>query len=118
MAAVKPTLSREYLYVPFTEMEGIDVDALDVGQLAFMSPATEPLEADWEVAIIAGTGDPLFQADIGEALVILIGPDRGDSVTTLDLPDGDFQVWVDAKPTGSDERVVRVAGTFTNSPTG
>jgi hypothetical protein len=116
--AIKPQLSREYLYVPFDQMEGLDVDDLVVSRLAFMDAGVEPAELDWIDAIIVGSLDPLYVPAIGEAIALLVGPDRGDSVTTEDLAIGDYQVWVDAAVTGSDERIVRVAGLLEITATG
>jgi hypothetical protein len=115
--ASKPTLSREFLYVPFDQMN-MPVASLTVNRLAFMPAGTEPVEGDWDPAIPVDTGDPLYVSAIGDALVMLIGPTRGDSVTTNDLAEGDYQVWVDAKVSGSDERIVRVAGLLEITPTG
>lgn len=115
--ATKPTLSREYMYVPIEDMNVVAAD-LVVNGLAFMTAGAEPEEADWQSAMIVDTGDPLFNADIGDSLVLLVGPTRGDSVTTLDLTPEDYQVWVDVAVTGSDERIVRIAGTLEVSATG
>jgi hypothetical protein len=115
--ATKPQLSREYLYVPMSQMN-FDVDDMDVHQIAFTAEGIEPAELDWIVAFAVGSADPLYQPSIGEALAILVGPTRGDSVTTEDLADGDYQVWVDVAIPTSDERVVRTAGILTVSPTG
>lgn len=109
--ASKPYLSREYVYVPFTGMN-FDVADLVVNRIAFMAEGVEPLDADWIDAIVVDAVDPIFVASIGEGLALLVGPDRGDAVTTEDLALGDYQVWVEASVTGSDERVVRVAGTL------
>ena len=116
--AIKPYLSREYLYVPFDEMTGLDVDDLTVLRLAFTDAGVEPTDPDWIVAEAAGSLDPLYVSSIGEAIVLLIGPERGDVVTTEDLAIGDYQVWVDAAITGSDERIVRVAGLLEITATG
>ena len=107
--ATKPTLSREYLYVPFTNMN-FDVDDLAVNQIAFTDAGVAPAELDWEPAIVVNSLHALYVASIGEGLAILVGPTRGDTVTTVDLAAQDWQVWIDAAVTGSDERVVRAAG--------
>lgn len=116
--AIKPQLSRDYMYVPFDNMTGLDVDDLVVSRVAFMDAGVEPAEIDWIDAIIAGSADPLFVPSFGEAIVLLVGPDRGDAVTTEDLAIGDYQVWVDAAVAGSDERIVRVAGLLEVTATG
>lgn len=115
--ATKPQLSREYLYFPFAEMN-FDVDDLTFQKVAFTDEGVEPTDPDWQDAIVVNSAHALFQPTIGEGLAILVGPTRGDSVTTFDPPDGDSQVWIDVKVTGSDERVVRVAGILSNTVTG
>lgn len=107
-----PGLSREYLWVPVTNLNFVVAD-ITLSKLAFLDAGIEPVDGDWEDAEVVDVGDPDYDADIGPALRILIGPARGDAVTSLDLPDDDYQVWVDVKVTGSDERVVRIAGTLT-----
>lgn len=109
--ASKPRLSREYVYVPFTGMN-FDVTDLIVNRIAFMAEGVEPTDGDWITAIVVDAVDPLFVSSIGEGLALLVGPDRGESVVTEDLALGDYQAWVEAAITGSDERVVRVAGTL------
>lgn len=115
--ATKPTLSREYLYVPVAGLN-VDIGALSTAQLAFMGAGIEPAEIDWLTALVVDDVHPAFDPDIGNAIAILVGPDRGDGVTTETLGAGDFQVWADIAVTGSDERIVRVAGTLTISATG
>lgn len=115
--ATKPTLSREYLYIPFTDMNFVMAN-LTVNAMAFKSAGVEPLDADWRTALKVTSVHALYQASIGESLALLIGPTRSDSVTTESLAAGDYQVWVDAKASGSDERVVRVAGVLSITPTG
>ena len=115
--ASKPTLSREYLYVPFTSMNFV-VSRLDVHEMAFKAAGVQPVDADWIEAIVVSSTHPLYVSSIGESLALLVGPARGDAVTTEELADGDYQVWVDAAVPTSDERVVRVAGVLTISPTG
>jgi hypothetical protein len=111
--ATKPQLSREYLYVPFTNMN-FDVADLIVNGIAFMAQGVEPAEIDWIEALVVDSLDPLYVASIGEGIALLVGPLRGDvGITTEDLALGDYQVWVDAAVAGSDERIVRVAGTLT-----
>lgn len=108
--AVKLRLSRENMYTPITDL-GFDVADITLSAFAFMPEGEEPLEADWETAtLVDDDTHPLWVPAIGPAYSILIGPTRGDSVTTLDLGVADYQVWTDTKVTGSDERVVRIAG--------
>lgn len=115
--ATKPTLSREYLFVPFTDMN-FDVSDLDVHEMAFKAAGVEPAEVDWIEAIKVDSGHALYQASIGEGLALLIGPTRGDAVTTNNLALGDYQVWIDAAVPSSDERVVRVAGVLSITQSG
>lgn len=113
----KPRLSREYLHVPLGLID-LDVTDLTVHRVAFMDAGVEPTDTDWVDAIAVGEGDSLFRPAIGPSLVLLVGPDRGDLVDSEDLDVGDHQVWVEVSATGSDERVVRVAGILTVSTTG
>lgn len=110
--AVKPELSREYLFVPMSQMN-FDVTDLDVHNMAFTDAGVAPLEPAWLDAIVVDTLSPLYQASIGESLALLVGPDRGDVVTTEELVAGDYQVWIDVAIPTSDERVVRAAGILT-----
>jgi hypothetical protein len=107
-----PGLSREYVYIGIADLN-VTVADITLSKLAFLDAGIEPVDADWEDALVVDVGDPLYRASVGPAYVILIGPARGDAVTTLDLPDDDYQVWTDTKVTGSDERIVRIAGTLT-----
>lgn len=115
--ATKPLLSREYVYMPLADLN-VDVDELNVHRVAFMDAGIQPDDPDWIDAIAVGSQNPLFRSSIGPALVLLVGPDRGDEVDTTNLDEGTHQVWVEVSTPGSDERVVRVAGTVTISPTG
>ena len=115
--ATKPRLSREYVYVPMGGI-GYDVDDLEVNAIAFKDAGVEPAEIDWIDAIVVNDAHAIFEPSIGESLALLVGPDRGDTVTTEDLALGDYQLWVDAKIPTSDERIVRVAGILTVSLTG
>src|SRR5688572_23526066 len=115
--ATIPGLSREYLYVPITDLN-VTVANITLSKLAFLDAGIEPVDADWEDATVFEVGDSLYRPSVGPAFVILIGPARGDAVTTLDLPDDDYQVWVDVATSDSDKRIVRIAGTLTVSLTG
>ena len=116
--ATKPTLSREYLYVPFTNMNFVvstprrPRDGVQSGRGANRWTPTG------STAITVSSTHPLYVSSIGESLALLVGPTRGDAVTTENLAVGDYQVWVDAAVPTSDERVVRVAGVLSISPTG
>jgi hypothetical protein len=110
--ATKPELSREYLYVPFSAMN-FEVADLVVNGVAFTAAGVEPIEDDWIDAIVVDELHDLYVSSIGEGLAVLVGPERGDTVTTEDLAAGEYQVWIDAAVTGSDERVVRTAGILT-----
>lgn len=117
MAASKPTLSREYLYVPMTGMNFAIAD-LTMSNVAFTAAGIEPAEIDWQTGIPVDSAHALYVPSFGEAIVILVGPARGDTVDTFDLDAGDHQAWVEVQVTGSDERVVRPAGIVTVSATG
>lgn len=109
----KLQLSRDYLYVPISQMN-VTPASISLQRIAFMdTPGEVPLDADWKNAILADdAGDPQWNAAFGASFVILVGPARADSVTTQDLAVGTYQVWVELKVTGSDERPVRIAGTL------
>ena len=109
----KMQLSRDYIYVPITEMN-VTPASISLQRIAFMdTPGEVPLDADWVNAILADdSGDPQWVAEFGPSFVVLVGPDRGDTVTSEDLAAGTYQVWVELKVTGSDERPVRIAGTL------
>jgi len=115
--ASKPTLSRDYVYVPLGQLN-VPVDSLTVHNVAFMAASAEPQDEDWHEAIPVDANHPLYVSNIGNALAILVGPKRGDDVDSLELDAGDYQVWVDVAADGSDERIVRRAGTFTISAAG
>lgn len=115
--ATKPQLSREYLYIPMSQMT-FDVDDMDVHQVAFTAAGVAPLEVEWIQAIAVGSAHALYRPTIGESLAVLVGPDRGDIVTSEDLTAGDYQVWVDVAIPTSDERVVRAAGILIVNVTG
>lgn len=115
--ATKATLSREYLFVPLSNINFAIAD-LDLHRMAFKDAGVEPLDGDWITAIKVDSAHALYQASIGESVALLVGPARGDTVTTEDLTAQDWQVWVEVSTAASDERVVRVAGTLTVSATG
>lgn len=101
----KPRLSRQYIYAPLTDLN-FDLSTADVRRVAFMADATaEPGDADWREAIVVTTGHALYRAEVGDALAILVGPARGDAVTTEDLAVGEYLMWSDTKVPTSDERI-------------
>lgn len=110
--ATKQQLSRQYVYAPLSDTS-FDLADADVAQVAFMTDATtEPTDTDWVSAIVVDDTHELYDADIGEALAVLVGPARGDTVTTEDLATGDYTVWSDVSTPGSDERLVSIHGTL------
>lgn len=115
--ASKAQLSREYLYIPLASMN-FDVNDLVVNGVAFKAAGVVPAEIDWRTAIVVDNTHPIYKPSIGEGIALLVGPARGDLVTTEDLANGDYQVWVDLSVMGSDERVVRTAGILTISDEG
>lgn len=115
--ATKATLSREYLYIPMSEINFAIAD-LNLHRMAFTNAGVEPTDPDWVDAIKVDSAHALYKASIGEAIALLVGPARGDVVTTKDLTAQDWQVWAEVSTAASDERVVRVAGTLTVSATG
>lgn len=113
MAAEKPYLSRQYVYAPLANLN-VDLSTATLHKVAFMtSPTVEPADVDWLDAIVVTTGHALYDASIGDALAILVGPARGDAVTTEDLAAGSYTMWSDWSIPGSDERNVDWHGTVT-----
>lgn len=112
MAATKPQLSRQYVYAPLGSLN-FDLSLSTYTKLALKSdPTVAPVDADWNDAIRVTSGHALYDATIGNALAILVGPARADVVTTLDLAAGSYLVWCDIKPPSSDERIVDWHGTL------
>lgn len=110
-------LSREYLYFPLSQIN-FDISDLSLNRVAFKPAGVAPEDADWIEATVVDDQHSLFDPDIGEGLALLVGPDRGDEVTTQDLGVGSYQCWVEVSTDASDERVVRIAGTLTITETG
>jgi len=108
----KPVQSRQYLFVRFADTS-FDLAATNVHRVAFVGAGVEPSEEDWVEAEVVVDGHPLWRPDIGEAFALLVGPDRGDPVTTRDLPVGVHQCWSDSSTPDSDERIVELHGTVT-----
>lgn len=112
LSSEKPRLSRQHLYAPFADLN-FDLATANVHQVALMGAGIEPAELDWLDAVVVTTGHALYREDVGDALAVLVGPERGDVVTTNDLDAGTYQVWTDTSVPASDERVVEVHGTIT-----
>lgn len=91
-----PASSTEYLHVPVTAPEGVDLTGVPV-KIAVLpaSNRSNPILGDWKTG--AWTSGP-------EARV-LIGPDGG----AVTLTPGDYRVWITFDPPGS-ENIVRMAG--------
>ena len=87
-----PATSTEYLHVPVTLPDNVSPDATPV-QVAIVSHRDNPAESEWRTAEWAGS-----------VARILIGPGTGVTLTP-----GDYRVWIDLDPPGS-EHVVRRAG--------
>lgn len=109
--SAQPSLSRELVYIKLSELN-LDAGLLTIHALAFMdTPGISPAEVDWVDAIIT-------TKDGEDALAVMVGPTRGDVVTTEALADADYQVWVDASVDVTGERVVRPAGVHSINPMG
>ncbi|MGQ5576313.1 hypothetical protein [Streptomyces sp. ECR3.8] len=88
-----PASSTEYLHVPVTAPDGIDISASPV-RIAVVAHGDNPASSEWHTAEWADG-----------AARILIGPDSG----TLTLTRGNYRVWVNVDPPGA-ENIVRLAG--------
>lgn len=109
--SAQPSLSRELVYVKLSELNVI-AGSLTIHALAFKdTPGVSPSEVDWIDATVT-TKDGV------DALAVLVGPTRGDTVTTNPLADADYQVWIDASEDVSGERVVRPCGIHSINPLG
>lgn len=89
---VIPASSTEYLHIPVTAPEGVDLSGTPV-RIAVVAHRTNPTEAEWRTASWDGTTARL-----------LVGPDT-DTVLTA----GDYKVWINIDPPGG-ENIVRKAG--------
>lgn len=107
MAAVKTRLSRKYVYARLANLN-VDLSQATLHKVALMEdPTQEPSDEspnDWLDGIVVTQGHDLYRPEIGPAIAILIGPDRGDTVDTTDKPAGKYMMWTDWKVSGSDER--------------
>ena len=104
--AQKSRLSRQYVYAPLTDLN-FSLDTATVHKVAFMSnPDVEPQEVDWVEAEVITSGHSLYDQAIGNALAVLVGPARGDDVTSEDLSAGEYLLWSDVSVPSSDERIV------------
>lgn len=109
--SAQPSLSREIVYVKLSQLN-LDPQNLTVHQIAFIdTPGTSPEEEDWLTATVT-------EKDGTPALAVMVGPERGDSVSTNELEDADYQVWVDVSVDTTGERVVRPAGIHSINPLG
>ncbi|MGW7087535.1 hypothetical protein ACWGH2_29120 [Streptomyces sp. NPDC054871] len=87
-----PASSTEYLHVPVTAPNGVDLTGAPV-RIAVVAHRDNPAVSEWKTAAW----------DDGEA-VLLIGPG-----STLALTRGDYRVWVSVDPPGA-ENITRAAG--------
>lgn len=106
-------LSRQYVYAAFDSLNFSIADA-DVHRIAFLNdPELAPSESDWNEAIVVDDEHQWYTSEFGAgALAILVGPERGDIVTTLELQPGLYVMWTDLSTPTSDERVVSFHGTI------
>ncbi|MCA1806526.1 MAG: hypothetical protein LC687_01485 [Actinobacteria bacterium] len=105
-------LSRQYVYAAFDSLN-FDISTADVHRIAFLTdPLVAPADGDWEEAIVVDDSHPWYIQSFGAgALALLVGPARGDAVTTLELAEGLYVMWTDVSTPTSDERVVSFHGT-------
>ena len=87
-----PASSTEYLHIPVTLPAGVTTGSTPV-RVAVVAHRTNPDDDEWHTADLAA----------GDAR-ILVGPG-----TDLELDPGDYRVWINLDPPGSED-VVRRAG--------
>ncbi|GGV45784.1 hypothetical protein [Streptomyces spectabilis] len=87
-----PASSTEYLHVPVTAPEGVDLTGAPV-RIAVVAHRDNPATSEWKTGVW----------DDGEA-TLLIGPG-----STLVLTRGDYRVWVSVDPPGA-ENITRMSG--------
>lgn len=92
---VIPATSTEYVHVPVALPAGVDSSATPV-RVALVTHRNNPGDTEWHDAEWAGSDAR-----------ILIGPG-----TTLTLAAGDYRVWINLDPPGSED-IVRKAGILT-----
>jgi hypothetical protein len=90
-----PATSTEYLHIPVTLPAGVDSSATPV-RVALVSHRNNPSDEEWHDADWSGSDAR-----------ILIGPGA-----TITLAAGDYRVWVNVDPPGSED-IVRKAGILT-----
>ncbi|MDX3353905.1 hypothetical protein PV703_11405 [Streptomyces sp. ME01-24h] len=90
---VIPSSSTEYLHVPVTAPQGVDLTGAPV-QIAIVAHADNPTGEEWKTADWADG-----------AARLLVGPDGG----ALALGRGRYEVWIAIDPPGA-ENIVRQAG--------
>lgn len=115
----KSRLSRKYVYAPLTDLS-VDLETATLNKVALLTdPAVEPSDADpddWIDGIVVtqtGANSSLWVEEIGDAIAILVGPERGDATGSTDLASGEYMMWSDWKVPGSDERHVEWHGKVT-----
>lgn len=89
---VIPASSTEYVHVPVTAPAGVDLATAPV-RIAVVAHRADPADSEWHAAAW----------DAGTARV-LVGPG-----TDLALTAGDYRVWINVDPPGSED-IVRKAG--------
>jgi hypothetical protein len=109
--SAQPSLSRELVFVKLSELN-VTAGSLVINRIAFIdTPGTSPSDPDWLDATVT-------TKDAEDALAVMIGPTRGDTVDTEPLADGDYQVWIEVSESTAGERVVRPCGIHSINPMG
>ncbi|TKG58885.1 hypothetical protein [Prauserella endophytica] len=98
-------LSTEYIYI------GVTGDVPSTGaEVAFKTAGTDPIEADWEPAILVNNAHALWADAVASGatgdyyVAILVGSFGGNTVAPAV---GSYQVWL--RLTDTTERPVRIA---------
>lgn len=94
---VIPSTSTEYIHIPVTPVDGIDPLTASV-RIAIVAHRDNPDDTEWRDATWSGG-----------SVRLLIGP-GGD----LTLDAGDYSVWINVDPPGSED-IVRRAGALSIS---
>lgn len=92
---VIPASSTEFMHIPVTVPAGVDTGSTPV-RVAVVAHRANPADTEWHAAAWAGSDAR-----------ILIGPG-----TSIVLAQGDYRVWINIDPPGSED-VVRKAGILT-----